>query len=154
MVSNNTNGDFQKMINRRFLREYAFYLQAELDAYVCPVDGVNLLRHGMRVSASSTETIVTVEFVHQTRFESWVEDSTALGFTVFRDANDRAIAYQFTDDLPSTRKLGIHLDKGEHGEFILHICRQSGPHDWSNVQAWEDSNNAIALLLAQRGSTP
>lgn len=154
MTRNNVDGDFQRRINRRFVREYGFYLQRELDDYVRPGEGVSLFRHAMRITASPESTVVTVESVWQIRFEGWIKTAAALGFTIFRETNnqaiDQAIAYQFSEQ-PLNRKLGIHLHQGEDEGTLLHICHSSDPHVWSNVQAWQDSTNAIALMLSQRG---
>ncbi len=154
MTRNNVDGDFQRRINRRFVREYGFYLQRELDDYVRPGEGVSLFRHAMRITASPESTVVTVESVWQIRFEGWIETAAALGFTIFRETNnqaiDQAIAYQFSEQ-PLNRKLGIHLHQGEDEGTLLHICHSSDPYVWSNVHAWQDSTNAIALMLSQRG---
>lgn len=149
MTRNNATGDFQKRINRRFIREYGFYLQRELDVYVRPDDGVSLYRHAMRIISSSDATIVTVQFILRTRFEEWIEDTASLGFTIFREGKDQSIAYQFSEQ-PLNRELGIHLYEGEDEHTMLHICRPSEAHVWSNIQAFHDSNDAIALILGKR----
>lgn len=151
MTRNNVDGNFQRRINRRFVREYGFYLQRELDEYVRPGEGVSLFRHAMRITASPELTVVTVESVLQIRFESWIETAAALGFTIFRETNNQAIAYQFTEQSPANQKRGIHLYEGSDEETMMNICHSSDIHSWSNVQAWQDSTNAIALMLSQRG---
>ena len=155
MTRDNMDGDFQRRISRRFLREYGFYLQRELDDYVRPHDGVSLFRHAMRITASPESTVVTVESVLQIRFEGWIEAATASGFTIFRETNnqsiEQAIAYQFTEQSPADQKRGIHLYEGSDEETMMNICHSTDIHSWSNVQAWQDSTNAIALMLSQRG---
>lgn len=149
MIRNDAAGDYQNRINRRFVREYALYLQCELDAYVRPDDGASLYRHAMLAIASPVKTIVTVQFVLRTRFDEWVEDTASLGFTIFRK-NDNAVAYQFTEKPLSDRELGVHLYEGEDDDTMLNICHPSEPQAWSNVQAFQDSSDAIALILGKR----
>ena len=149
MTRNDASGDYQNRINRRFMREYAFYLQDELDAYVRPDDGTSLYRHAMLAVASPVKTIVTVQFVLRTRFDAWVEDTASLGFTIFRK-DGQATAYQFTEKPLSDPELGVHLYEGDDDDTMLNICHLSEPHSWSNVQAFQDSSDAISLILAQR----
>lgn len=151
---------WSKRVNRRFAREYAFYLQCELNAYVQPEDGESsLLRHAVQVIASPAVTIVTVEFIRRKRleswdrFEDWLKTAASLGFTIFRDANDQAIAHQDSEQIMLNRNLGVHLRQREKEGMVLQICRPSNPTCWTNLQAWKDSNDAISLMLAERGTS-
>lgn len=142
----------------RFQREYAFYLQSELDEFVQPDDrGSSLLRHSVQVIAAPIATVVTVEFVRRERlecwdqFEGWIEKAAESGFTIFRGENGSAIAHKYSDEALIKQRLGVHLHQPEGKEMFLQICHPSAPYSWSNVQAWEDSNDAIALILARRG---
>lgn len=149
----------RKRINMRFEREYAFYLERELDDFVQPDGGESsLLRHAVQVIAAPAATVVTVEFVRRNRlecwdrFEDWLNTAASLGFTIFREENGRAIAHQYSEQIVLNRELGVHLHQREEEEMVLQICHPSDPRYWTNFQAWQDSNDAIALILAERGT--
>ena len=142
-----------KRINMRFEREYAFYLERELDDFVQPDGGESsLLRHAVQVIAAPAATVVTVEFVRRNRFEGWLKTAASLGFTIFREENGRAIAHQYSEQIVLNRELGVHLHQREEEEMVLQICHPSDPRYWTNFQAWQDSNDAISLILAERGT--
>lgn len=146
--------NWYKPRNQKFVREYAFRLQRELDEYIQKEsddakDFDSQIRHAVQVIASPSLTVATVEFVRRDRFESWLETASYSGFKIFRDIGNQAIAHQYSEQ-PLKRELGVYLRERENEQMALQVCHPSYVHFWSNVQAWEDSNDAIALMLTRK----
>lgn len=132
--------DLSRGMGLKFVQDYAFDLQEHLDEFT---EGSEA-KHYVKILTSPTLSAVSIEIVHdkfREQLPAWLEQAIAAGFqTCYR--GNTAIAYQHSE-YPLREELGIHVKS----ENIIHVCHPSNYHFWSNVQAWEDSNDIIATVL-------
>lgn len=93
-----------------------------------------------------------VTFLHgdpygQQELPKFVEEKVLEGYQALRAAEGSGVVMlRIADDAAVNRPCGITVDWDDP----VTITHPSTPHCWSNVQAWEDSNDIIAKILLCR----
>lgn len=133
--------DLSQQRGLRVIQQYGFTLQKELNQFTEDTE----TRHYIKLTTSPTVSIATIEFVQdkqQERLPEWIDCQIKDGFQVCYD-HLNAIVYRHSEE-HAQYPLDIHVASANS----IKVCHPSNYHFWSNVQAWEDSNDIIAMTLS------
>lgn len=146
--------NFKAKMDRRlrfWLRDYGLLLQQELDEFTSGSG----TRHTVAIDATPSLTIVTVQFLHDDPFANkmpgFVEEKIREGYQALRAAEGSGIVLlKIAEKEVDNRPCGITVEM----DAPVVIIHPSLPHYWSNVQAWQDSNEIIAKILTLHPASP
>lgn len=135
--------DLNKRYTRTILQDYGFLLQRLLDDYVFDTG----TRHTVAIDASPLMTRATIQFLMNDPFASgmsqFVEEKIREGYQVFRAREGAGVVMLrvLEEAIEESPGISVQMDQ------VLTIAWPSIAHFWSNVQAWEDSDNIICQIL-------